>query len=525
MCDQRKKCSTQKYLAGSTTIFIHESGDLQGFDTAGGITTGIRVLPTEIWYPVDPCYSPCQLKPAYYRDYFFGNLSAFQQYLNLSGITLDSGDFKSGTTQAEYDAAVLQRFNSPRQSFLNAPISQQGPFPVVVMQHNNGRHRTAFNEIGEILACAGYIALAWDVTGNSYMSQVANDPNYPPENVGLVPIDPTYNNYPQSTDLGSLLGGFLFAPPDIAGELGILFFVAIEEYRLDTISVISQLPDFNNGTDPYTNGFFRGSMLLDKIAYMGQSVGSITGRVCLGTIPELSCGFFNVPVGNTDYTHRFIEISKTTGIDYVNPLRETNTSFAWQYDHIWNPETKPAYYLLAAQDGVTQFFNGFIYNPGFMDMNPTEENPAPDVQRAFLYGLGPSFYGELADTYHDYFNYGNATQSLFPEIANYVYQQIWHPEFNYRVLPGCLGYKILRRKLISFLNVYLQGEAACLPTLLECQKYLTQLARNEKSVVLPSLGKTPKKVIKKVMEIKIPKTSESYVNLLNPKSKKGKDGK
>lgn len=472
-CHHKSK-SHNKYVAGVKTIFIHEDPEIQGFDTVGGITEGIRVLPADIWYPVDA--NAKHLTHAKYSEYFFGNLSAFQQYEAAVGITLANTDaIKAGTTQAQYDAAVLKRFNSNRDAFRDAPIAK-GSFPIILMMHNNAAHRTAFNIIGEILARAGYIAIAWDVTGNSNMAQVAEDPNYPAVNVGLVPINPNFNSYDQSANVGNLLGGFLFAPPEIAAEQGQLIFTAFEEQRLDHIAIISQLPDFNNGTDPYTNGFFAGKIDLNQIGLTSQSLGSIVGRIVLGTVEEVKVGFFNVPVSDADYSHRFLDITAVTGVDYINPLRETNPSFSWIYDHVSTPESKPAYYLLGAEDGVTQFFNGFLANPGHMDVPPTEETPAPDVRRAFEYSTGPAFLAEITRVFHDFFNFSQSPAGLFPEIANLVHTQIWHPPLTYVELSQDKGYRVLKSKLVSFLNVYLRHKDSYLKELLsnEFRKYIIQ---------------------------------------------------
>ena len=42
---------TTPYAVGSTTRFIHDSS--RSYDSVGGVDSGIRILLTEIWYPVD----------------------------------------------------------------------------------------------------------------------------------------------------------------------------------------------------------------------------------------------------------------------------------------------------------------------------------------------------------------------------------------------------------------------------------------------------------------------------------------
>lgn len=466
----QKEQLQNKYLAGSTTIFIHEKKSVQGFDPAGGITGGVRVLPTEIWYPVDK--SQQNLTRASYSDFFFGSLTAFQNELTNNGASLaDSpGYYKPGTTMEEYNAAVVKRFNSLRDSFLDAPISKKGPFPVVILVHGDADHRSAFNKIGEWLAQSGYIAIAFDITGNAGVSQVGKDPNYPAENVGLVPLDADGSYTPQ-VDAAFELFNFT---ANIDGASGVLLFDILEEYRLDVQTIINKLPEFNR------RGFLEGKIDLDRIGYSGQSLGSILGRICLGTNPKIKAGFFYVPVGEPDFTHVFLQAEQLTGVDYLSQVSE-NKSWLWVYNHIAIPESKPAFYFLHGEDEVANFFDNLYSDPAFIDVPPTIENPTPDAQRAFLYGTGPSFYSVLARANHNYFLFDFSTQSLLPEIAQLTYPEVFNPAVNYQLLPVEKGFNIARSKMVAFMDVYVKGNAKAKKELLS-QKFKKNLLfefRNE----------------------------------------------
>jgi hypothetical protein len=418
-----------KYAIGSTTIFIHD--DTRGFDPIGGITDGIRVLPAEIWYPVDKKSVNKSLKRARFSDYFFGLLSAFRFEMTFvgHGFDVNPNEYKPGTTLADYEAALVKRFNSCRRSFLNAPISRDGPFPAVILHHGGDDHRFSFNFIGEFLAENGYIAIAIDVTGNAGVSQVGFDPNYPAVNIPLVPLNADESYTPQFpftlTGLDFLL--------NTNGDAGVKFFQALEQYRQDDISMIKELFSLNSST----GNMFEGKIDVNKIGFSGASLGGIVGRISMETISELKAGFLFVPIGLPNFTPIFLEAQQNTGIDYIAQIANL-PSWIWNSTHGVTPDTKPLYFWLDGQDQTSNIFATIFALVG-VDVPPTEENPSPDVQRAFTYSVAPAFYSSLVRTNHAFFIYSSSPFFLFHDIAQDVFPQVFHPELDYTLLGRKCG--------------------------------------------------------------------------------------
>lgn len=96
-----------------------------------------RELLTNIWYPVDAAAAESQPPIQYYQHYNDGD--DFWWY---------DSPFEGGVQ--------------------DAPASDEGPFPLVVLSHGNGGYANSFSHLGEALARAGYVTVAPRHSGNSW---------------------------------------------------------------------------------------------------------------------------------------------------------------------------------------------------------------------------------------------------------------------------------------------------------------------------------------------------------------------
>lgn len=149
-----------RFAAGTTAYCVVDES--RGFDVAGGVADGQRLVLVQAWYPVEPRAArrfPLQS----FADYFAGDRELM---LRTERTLLSRSGFSEEVIVANL-AIAEQVFDTPRGSYRDAPISRRGgPFPVVVYSHGTLQQRFTNDTLAESLAREGYIVLAPEHTGN-----------------------------------------------------------------------------------------------------------------------------------------------------------------------------------------------------------------------------------------------------------------------------------------------------------------------------------------------------------------------
>lgn len=183
---------TARYEAGSTTFCVIDYR--RGFDEAGGISEGRRVLVVEAWYPIDPAVAERQ-PLGKYGDYFGGDRELLERtqraLLRRSGVAEAAMEPQLELARAQFDLV--------RGSHRNAPMARSSrPFPLVIYSHGTLQQRFSNDTLAEELARNGYVVLAPEHTGNDSLAPLgtfcaaelartgvkpgalANDPDFDP---------------------------------------------------------------------------------------------------------------------------------------------------------------------------------------------------------------------------------------------------------------------------------------------------------------------------------------------------------
>jgi hypothetical protein len=153
-----------RFAAGSTTLCVVDAA--RGFDEAGGVVDGQRVILVEAWYPIDQ--RATRHHPLVtFADYFAGDRELM---LRTERNLLSRSGFAEDVIAANLVIAE-QVFSTPRGSYRDAPLSRRGgSFPVILYSHGTLQQRFTNDALAESLAREGYIVLAPEHTGNDALA-------------------------------------------------------------------------------------------------------------------------------------------------------------------------------------------------------------------------------------------------------------------------------------------------------------------------------------------------------------------
>lgn len=153
-----------RYQAGSTTFCVVDPK--RGFDEAGGVSDGRRVLVVEAWYPIEP--SVAERRPlGKYGDYFGGDRELLER---TQRALLRRNGVAEAAMEPQLDLARAQ-FDLVRGSHRNAPLARSSrPFPLVIYSHGTLQQRFSNDTLAEELARNGYVVLAPEHTGNDSLA-------------------------------------------------------------------------------------------------------------------------------------------------------------------------------------------------------------------------------------------------------------------------------------------------------------------------------------------------------------------
>jgi hypothetical protein len=110
------------FAVGSMTRFFHD--EARTFDAVAGVNSGVRVLLTEIWYPVNHSDIGSDSKHPTYGDYVFGDMEMHRRMMTqMVTPPLNAKNVRQGVSQQQIDQSIEALFHTSRASYFEAPLA------------------------------------------------------------------------------------------------------------------------------------------------------------------------------------------------------------------------------------------------------------------------------------------------------------------------------------------------------------------------------------------------------------------
>ena len=389
------------FAVGNATLFIHDPN--RGFDEAAGIAAGLRILITEIWYPVRHGAVAPSLRRAVHGDYVFGDRAVHELMMTQTTFFhLTPDTVAQGVDQAAIDAAIDELFSRPRNSYVNAPIAvQAAPFPVVVMSHGDAGSRYNMETVCEHLAANGYVVIAPEHTGNSPYSMTGRDP-------ALAAADGSGEDSRRWAEVVDLLDERgVYGSPDNFGQsytpLGADRSSPAALRQLDA-ALLQRVEDLRATLDELGRlnqaGFFAGALDLERIGLMGRSFGGATTLAALALEDRFAAGMVVAAPSSPDLRALLpAQALAPPGVESV--VLSPDGSYGLGEIH------KPTLLLSGAEDSL---IIGMAANMAEAagSAAPTPDNPFPVQRQAFEKADAPAIWALLDNANHATFGVSGA---------------------------------------------------------------------------------------------------------------------
>ena len=437
------------FAVGSTTLFIHDPS--RGFDEAAGVATGLRILITEVWYPVRRSAIDPSLRRAVHGDYVFGDRAVHELMMTQTTFFhLTPDTVIQGVDQAAIDAAIDELFSRPRNSTIDAPIDgEAGPFPVVVMSHGDAGSRYNMETVCEHLAANGYIVIAPEHTGNSPYSMIGRDPALGAgggtgeqllrlaEVVDLLDERGVYgapDNYGQSyTPLGADRSSLAF--------LQGLDAALLQRVR-DLGATLDELQRMNEA------GFFAGALDLQRIGLMGRSFGGATTLAALSLEDRFAAGLVVAAPSTPD-------LRAALPAEALAPPSVASVVLSADGPYGLGEISKPTLLLSGAEDTL---IIGLAANMAKAAGSPppTPENPFPVLRQAFDETGAPAVWALLDNANHATFGVSGAY--WWPHLKPNRFPRHFHPGTHYELVDAQLAHQIQQDKALAFFDLTIRQD-------------------------------------------------------------------
>jgi len=436
------------YEVGSKTVFLHDKS--RGFDTVAGVKDGVRVLITEIWYPVSPKnIKPDSVHPTW-GDYVFGDKALHKRMMTETtfwhaNLKNHKGEpiAREGVTQEQLDKTMVELFHKERVSYVNVPVAESdAPFPVVVMTHGDAGSRYNMSTACEYLASHGYIVVAPEHTGNSPFSAVGKDPALDSE-TGNPDIITAMKPVMPLLDSNGVYGHKHF------GGQTYIAFQKSDYFALDA-AIIQRVNDLRATLDELkkmnTSGEFAGKLDLENVGLMGRSFGGTTTLTALELEDRFKVGVSVVPVSVPDLRVLFPK----------KALKTSESAFlSAQGESAWTALNKPTMVLNCAEDktiiGGEAMLGSFVKAPA-----PTPENTHPSLKAIFEKTTAPVVWTMLENATHA--SYGISGAYWWPKYKPATGKSFFDPDKSFTKIDVNVAHDIQKEKVLSFFNLFLKGE-------------------------------------------------------------------
>jgi dienelactone hydrolase len=414
------------YAVGSMTRFFHD--ETRGFDRTGGIDSGIRVLPTEIWYPVSHTQIESDTRRASYGDYVFGNRA-----LHRKMVALTRKSVRDSVSQEQIDNAIDAHFDSYRNSYVGVPVSQtKAPFPVIIMSHGNGGQRHNMASTAEHLAANGYVVLGPDHTGNAAFSMTGLDP--------ALKTDPAFSE--RMADVIELHDseGAYFPRPGSSGGLG------LEEIKRIDAAILERVNDLRTLLDvlPRLNaGLFEGAIDLTNVGVMGRSLGAATALASLGLEPNFKGGVAVVAPSVPDF--RSVVPKK-----WLAPPGEESVMFSSGTGFPLGELTKPTFLISSGEDRLIIKMNTALAK-AFGGEMPTAQNPHPALRSAYKNSIEPVAWAFFENGNHVILQ--GTAHYWWPHLTKNRFSRFFQPETRYTLTPPRAAHRFQAERVLAFFDL------------------------------------------------------------------------
>jgi len=157
-----------EYQVGYREVTLVDTSRVDGADYAG------RVLKIAIWYPIDDAVAATGIKASYDSDteglLLYGIPVPFLIFSSEINAMVDSSSIIAPTMSNPNDPACDDPFSlaCAVNSIVGLPVSNDGPFPVVLWSHGFGTSTYGYARYTEHLASHGYIVVAPLHSGSSF---------------------------------------------------------------------------------------------------------------------------------------------------------------------------------------------------------------------------------------------------------------------------------------------------------------------------------------------------------------------
>ncbi len=442
------------YAVGSNTFFIHDFE--RPYDSVAGVDAGLRILITEVWYPVDHAVvdeGRDRYRRATYGDYVFGDRNVHRRMMtDTTFFHLTPDTVRDGVTQADIDAAIDELFDRPRASYVDAPIaSSSEPYPVIVMSHGDAGSRYNMESACEYLAAHGYVVIAPEHTGNSPYSQTAQDPALAADGgdarvrermTDVLPLfnpDGTYgpaDSYGQSyTPLASGL-----SDAEALLDLDRSLLQRVNDLR----ATLDELEEMNR------SGPFAARLDLRRIGLMGRSYGGATTLAALALEPRFRAGLAVVPLVMRDLRPGLpAELLRPDGEESV--LLSSDGPFPLGEIH------KPMLILSGAEDALIIGF-GASMAASLGTAPPTPEQPYPVIRDAVEATGEPVVWGVLADSNHG--SFGVSGPYWWPQLKPDTQRRTFDPQQSFELVRPETAHRIQKELALDFFDWTIRRQEA-----------------------------------------------------------------
>ena len=449
------------YAVGSGTVFIHD--DTRGYDTVVGVEDGIRILITEIWYPVDHDTADSgAYRHATYGDYVFGDRDMHQLMMTQTTFFhLTPDTVRDGVNDEQIDAAIEALFLRERASYVDAPLAAGNePWPVIVMTHGDAGSRYNMETVCEYLAAHGYVVIAPEHTGNSPYSLTGHDPALGEDGdpevrekmSGVMPLFSDLGAYGSEETYGQSY------TPLSEGRGSVEFLQYLDRSLLQRLNDLrAALGELDRMNSEGFAGAGASALDLDRIGLMGRSFGGATTLIGLAMEPRFTAGFAVVPPGWADPRPSLpTELLAPAGVESVmlaadGPFPLTDIS-------------KPTVLLSGAEDGLIIGLAAQQASAGGTDA-PTPENPHTFMRQAFEEADAPVIWGLLADSNHSTF--GVSGGYWWPDLKPNTQTRYFDPETEFELIAPKIAHRMQQELALAFFDVTIREDESARPGLLE----------------------------------------------------------
>ena len=444
------------YAVGSKTIFIHDYS--RPLDSVAGVNSGIRVLPAEIWYPVDKSAIDENQIRAAYSDYVFNDKEVHNLMMyNTTFFHARAYDpyyervsVQEGVTQKDLDQASDMLFHKKRNSYIKAPIAEsETSFPVVIMSHGDAGSRYNMESACEFLAANGYMVIAPEHTGNVPYAMIGKDPAFETDtdfNAAMEPVKHLIDSH-----------GVYLTENAVYGQTSYAFqtndFLKLDRSIIERINdlrvTIKKIEELNQ------NGFFKNRIDLESIGLMGRSFGGITTLAGLDKIDRFKAGVSVVPLSAPDIRD-YYTLNGGTLLETESAILSSDMD----KEPSWTSLSKPTMIMNCREDSIINtaknicsLINDSI--PGSA-LVPEKKNRFPELKQSFDNTDIPVIWTELENADHG--SYGVSSQYWWPYLKRNSFPKVFEPSKEYTLLDSRSAHEIHRKKILYFFDYFLKND-------------------------------------------------------------------